>query len=802
MSMSPLTRGKKQKVQVLLQQQRLEEARSLLEKICQANSRDVESWYLLAAVNQHVGRLNEAIEIYRHVLTLQPQHVEALYYLGNALRGCNKLDEAERSYRQVISKKPDHIEAHCNLGSILEQSKDYVHAAESYQTALRLDPKRAELHYNLGNALQALEQFHEAIEYYRRAIALQPDYPEAYNNLGNALSKNSELQEETLVCYKRAINLKPDFSEAAYNLGVTLRDMGKRDEARLWFERAIMLEPNRVEAHNDLGNIFLGNYQLREAINCYTRAININPRYEKAYLNLGKALWEQHRIDEAIAAYRQAIQLNPEYVDAHTNLAMALWKQGDLEEALACYRRALAISPNAALQIKIAIALPVIPQSNEEIVEIRQRLVRELMELAEKNLLLTDPASEVGQTSFFLSYHGLNNREIQTQLAQLYERVCPSLLWTAPHCRTPRSHRDRLRIGFISKFMYNHSIGRTTRGLIAELSRGEFEVFVLFVPPFVKDGISSFIWEKADNAIALDPELTNARKQIAELELDALFYQDIGMEPFTYFLAFARLAPVQCVSFGHPDTTGIRNMDYFISNDLFESDNATEHYSEKLFLLNNLGTLAYYYKPSLSQPIKRRGAFGLPAEAHLYICPQALFKFHPDFDTMLAGILRADPRGQLVLIEGKHSRWTELLRQRFTNTGPDVLDKIKWLPPQNSNDFLNLLTVCDVVLDTPYFNGMNTSLEAFAVGTPIVTMPTTLQRGRHTAGMYRKMGIEECVARSPEEYIEIAVRLANDTGFRRRISSQILAANTVLYEDKQVVREFERFFRETASIDH
>ena len=57
---------------------------------------------------------------------------------------------------------------------------------------------------------------------------------------------------------------------------------------------------------------------------------------------------------------------------------------------------------------------------------------------------------------------------------------------------------------------------------------------------------------------------------------------------------------------------------------------------------------------------------------------------------------------------------------------------------------------------------MNTSLEAFAVGTPVVTMPTALQRGRHTFGMYTRMGIDSCIARDAAHYVSIALELGTD----------------------------------------
>jgi predicted O-linked N-acetylglucosamine transferase (SPINDLY family) len=156
--------------------------------------------------------------------------------------------------------------------------------------------------------------------------------------------------------------------------------------------------------------------------------------------------------------------------------------------------------------------------------------------------------------------------------------------------------------------------------------------------------------------------------------------------------------------------------------------------------------------------------------------------------------LRADPAAEIVLIDARTSAWGDILRRRFAASISDVAHRIRFLPGMSSEDFVALLAAGDVVLDTFYFNGMNTSLEAFAVGTPIVTMPSTQQRGRHTYGMYRHMNILDCIASSPTQYIDLSVKLATDEGFRSAIKEKILARNHVLYEDITVVREFERFF--------
>jgi predicted O-linked N-acetylglucosamine transferase (SPINDLY family) len=110
--------------------------------------------------------------------------------------------------------------------------------------------------------------------------------------------------------------------------------------------------------------------------------------------------------------------------------------------------------------------------------------------------------------------------------------------------------------------------------------------------------------------------------------------------------------------------------------------------------------------------------------------------------------------------------------------------------------FMQLLCVADVILDTVHFNGMNSSLQAFAAGTPVVTLPGEFQRGRHTQAMYRKMGILECIATNLQQYVDIAVRIATDPTHAQMLRERIVARNHVLFEDHAVIDEFARFFVE------
>ena len=81
--------------------------------------------------------------------------------------------------------------------------------------------------------------------------------------------------------------------------------------------------------------------------------------------------------------------------------------------------------------------------------------------------------------------------------------------------------------------------------------------------------------------------------------------------------------------------------------------------------------------------------------------------------------------------------------------------------------------VADALLDIPTFSGGNTSLEAFAMGAPIVTWPQDFVRGRLTAGLYKQMGLSDLIATDANSYLKLALQLALDTDFKRQMQDDI-----------------------------
>ncbi len=357
-------------------------------------------------------------------------------------------------------------------------------------------------------------------------------------------------------------------------------------EAKDLYRQALERDPAQARAWLGLGTLALQVGVAEAACQALAKAVNLAPAVPESRLRYAKALQDTGRIEQATAELREACNLRPDDVVGWESLGIAEQSRGDIDAALQSYGRACALAPRAGARIKLATLTSPIIRSREALVAERARVDAELERLlADPTLRIDDPIAAALWSNFYLAFHGLNDRDLQAKFARLYRQACPSLEYVAPHCARPRMPGGRLRVGLMSRFFYNHSIGRTSRGLFAKLSRERFDVTAIFVAPTVDDDYSRVIRAHAERSLVVPQDLAEARRLIGALELDVLFYQDIGMEPFTYFLAYSRLAPVQCVSFGHPDTTGIPAMDYFVSNDLYEGPEAAGHYSERLFLL-------------------------------------------------------------------------------------------------------------------------------------------------------------------------------------------------------------------------
>jgi predicted O-linked N-acetylglucosamine transferase (SPINDLY family) len=591
------------------------------------------------------------------------------------------------------------------------------------------------------------------------------------------------------------LKLNPDLAVAHHNLGIAVAMQGRHREAIPAFSKALTIQPEFIESAISLADVELRLNEPGKAIEQLKYVLRVDPSRADVYCKFGLLHRRLGDKDEAVRLLTRACAIKHDYAEPYKHLHGIYYDDGKFEDAKRCCEEVLSIARDDGTRIRHATMVPIIMGSGNEISEFRKSLLQRIDLMSQESLEVNDPVREIGYTSFQLAYHGLDDRLLQTRLADLYVHACPGLVYESGNCLSaPGSLPDRpVKIGFISKHLREHSIGKAARGLMSKLPRDKFHV-TAFVFEEAVDEIGKSIRECADKTVMLEYSLKNARKRIEDERVDILFYQDIGMEPFTYFLAFSRLAPVQCTYFGHPVTTGIPAMDYFISTNIHEPHDSERHYSERLILLEDVAAPSYCEKPAVPELDLSRDRFGIHENEHIYFCPQTLFKFHPEFDHVLGNILRQDESGRIVLKVGNRPYLAELLKTRFGKTIPDVASRITFLPQLSNEDYFSLIALSNVMLDTIHFGGFTTTIDAIAVGTPVVTWPGEFMRGRHSMSFYRKMGIPECIADDLDDYVHKAVALASDPGYRESVSKKILDASAEIWEEERLIKEFERVF--------
>lgn len=225
--------------------------------------------------------------------------------------------------------------------------------------------------------------------------------------------------------------------------------------------------------------------------------------------------------------------------------------------------------------------------------------------------------------------------------------------------------------------------------------------------------------------------------------------------------------------------------------------NATEHYSEKLIRLANIGIFYSWSKiPSAS---KTRADFCLQNDAVVYLCCQTLCKYLPQHDRIFASIARRVDRAQFVFISRPNAEIGKLFEQRlqraFAGYGLDSRDFCLVLPKMDEKAYGNLQMLSDIFLDSFGWSGGHTTLEAIAYNLPVVTCPGELMRRRPTSAILQMLAVTETVASSIAEYVEIAVRLGLQPKMREGIAAQMLQGHWALYEDKTAVAALEDFYR-------
>jgi predicted O-linked N-acetylglucosamine transferase (SPINDLY family) len=404
---------------------------------------------------------------------------------------------------------------------------------------------------------------------------------------------------------------------------------------------------------------------------------------------------------------------------------------------------------------------------------------------------------------FFYPYFGDRPdivRPLQNRLSSLYQRSIQGFIEHThpdyqpyPHARSCRSTSHRvLRIGYLSRCLWRHSVGWLSRWVFHHADRDRFEIYAYFNRHARIDAFSQrWFADNATQACCFQGDALGIAEAIQQDEIDILVDLDSITADYTCAVMALKPAPIQVTWLGL-DASGLPAIDYFLADPYVLPANAQDYYAEKIWRLPQTYIAVDGFEVGV--PTLRRDHLGIPSNAIVYLSAQSAYKRHPDTIRLQLRVLREVSNSYfLIKGSGDQSGLQSFFLQLADEEGV-AGDRLRFLPQEAYEESHRAnLKLADVVLDTFPYNGATTTLETLWMGIPLVTRVGQQFAARNSYTMMVNAGITEGIAWSDEEYVEWGIRLGRDATLREQISWKLWRSRQTapLWNAKQFTRDLE-----------
>ncbi len=723
---------------------------------------------------------------------------QLIFQNGLRLLQQGKLEEADRLFLQAHLFDVNNVDALNILGIRAYQKNECQNALRFLNSANELAPNSAQTLSNLGLTHNALLDFQSALECFDLAISSNPNIPETHNNRGNAL-KALNRNLEAIGAYQQALLLRPDYAEAFSNQGVIILEEGSPQKAIPLFEKALALNTNLAVAWNNLGNALTQLELYQDAFQCFERALQINNGYLDACLNFGNSLKRARQFSAAIDCYQHALKINLNHPQTYYLLGEIYYDTGDADLAKTYLAKSLELDPqNIEAQFALVIAqIPKVYKSKEELQESREAFARQL-NILEGSTSKREAAGKIegilGKHPFYLAYQDENNVSLLSQYGNICLEHAKIIQNNLIQPAVAAEASQKIKIGIVSKYFCKHPVwDAITKGWVMSLNPDQFEIQI-FNTNGVEDSETELAKEKTANYINCGNSVQRAAQVIAKQKLDALLYPEIGMDTTSKGLACLRLAPVQIASWGHPESTGLPTIDFYLSAELLEPENANSFYSEALIQLPNLGT--HIQQEEVAAIAPDLASLGINPSLPILLCAGSPSKYNPNHDSIFVEIAQKLGQCQFVFFDFDENL-TAILKERlqtaFAHAKLDASQFLRFIPFLRKEEFYGLMQKADLYLDTIGFSGFNTAMQALICDLPIVTIEGSRMRGRLASAILNRIGLQDLACQSDSAYIDLIVELIQNQPLLNSYKEKIAKSKIILFDDLGPIRALEDF---------
>ena len=614
---------------------------------------------------------------------------------------------AEAAYRAVLTAAPAYAPALCNLGVVLVRDGKVQEAADCYNLALAGTPGYPDAHFNLGNLHRRAGNLQAAADNYHACLQAKPDHAAACYNLGLVLSAAGDAAA-ALDCFRQVVELEPGNADAHSRLGDCQMRTGHLADGIVAFRRAVELKPADPRGHYNLGLALSNKGDTATAHDTLKHALELNPDYPEAHNALGLNLEALGRKDDAMFHYQKAVALKPDLADGWSNLGVNLTEQGRVEEAIGCLRESLVHRPSAA--------------------PIHSNL-----------LLLLNYSSHLAPETV---------RDETFAWADRFGGDPPD----RPPVPEPHAPDRPLKVGYVSADFRDHTVAGFIETLLWHHDRDRVEVYAyaqVTRPDATTERLRSLANHWRPVAALSDRQLA---EQVRADNIDVLIDLS-GHTAGNRLLTFAqRPAPVQATVFGYPGTTGLKAIDFRITDPVSDPPGATEHLSAEGLL--RLPENAWVYAPPAGAP----AVTPLPAanrKSFTFGCLNNPAKISDACLDTWVKLLSGTAGTRLVILGGQSQTGAKRLVERFVTAGV-FRDRVEVVMRLKKAEYYEAYQLFDLTLDPFPYNGGVTTGDSLWMGVPVLTVEGATYHARQGTMVMRQLGLGEFVADSPAGLIRIA----------------------------------------------
>jgi predicted O-linked N-acetylglucosamine transferase (SPINDLY family) len=521
------------------------------------------------------------------------------------------------------------------------------------------------------------------------------------------------------------------------------------EESIVYSERALAIDPNQFEALVNASAACRVSNKLDKAEEYALKAHEQKPQDARPLGALGTILINKGRVSAGLVHATHALVLDPKSTDAIGALASGYSRIGDMETAMPYYEQYMAARPY-------------------------------------------DAAVHSGML-FTMHYEpNITGHRLRVMHKEWGDRFTARFKSEWPDHKNERTTDRRLRIGYVSGDFRHHVVSYWTKHVLAAHRRENVEVFCFANNK--EDDYSSRIKESADHWISiLDTSDADAAQIIQEARIDILVDLSGHTGGHRLCLMARKPAPVQATWCGYLDSTGLEAVDYLIADEVIAPLNEPSPFVEEPLRLPSSSVCFEQIPdaPAIAPPPFEKNGF------ITFGCFNNPAKIGPAIADIWAAILKANPSSRLVLMYGNYKDpfTRERLLGLFRNREIDS-KRIELRAGNRAQVLATYSEEVDIALDTSPYNGGTTTCEALWMGVPVIGLLGGHPMSRFGCSLLAYSGLPGLIAESPQEYVDRANHVANDTATLARLRRELRPhlAGTPVFNSKLFVEGLENAY--------